>query len=171
MNTNINLIYSAIKKVLAEKIYLLLALFAAAFFFGVFIFIPLVTIPGNDLRFQLSIYSRENYILMISLALLVGVTFTTQLYAARQHRTLRKSLPPVLQSVMLSGASSIFGSIVGTASCASCLASLFGLIGLGTGSLFFVLENQSYFLLGAIALMLVSLYFAARKVNRLCSSC
>lgn len=171
MITNIKLVYFAIRKVLAEKIYLLLALFMAAFFFGVFIFIPLVTIPGNDLRFQLSIYSRENYILMTSLAILIGITFTMQIYTARKQLILRKSLPPVLQGAVLSGASGIFGSIVGTASCASCLASLFGFIGLGTGSVFFVLKNQSYFLFGAVVLMLISLYFAARKINRVCSSC
>lgn len=171
MITEIKLVYSAIKKVLAEKTYLLLALLVAAFFFSVFIFIPLVSIPGNYLRFQLSIYSRENYILMTSLALLIGVTFTTQIYAARKQRALRKSLPLVLQGGALSSASGIFGSIVGTASCASCLASLFGLIGLGTGSVFFVIDKQNYFLWGSILIMLISLYFAARKIDAVCTSC
>jgi len=65
----------------------------------------------------------------------------------------------------------IFGTVVGAAACASCLASLFGLIGLGTGSVFFVLQNQIYFFLGAIIAMLISLYFAARKVKRACDKC
>lgn len=171
MITDIKIVYSAIRKVLAVRTYLLLALLMAAFFYGVFIFIPLVTIPGNDLRFQLSIYSAENYILMTSLAILIGITFTMQIYATRKQRALRKSLPLVLQGGVLSGASGIFGSIVGTASCASCLTSLFGLIGLGTGGVFFVLDNQNYFLLGSILLMLISLYFVAQKINKVCNSC
>lgn len=65
----------------------------------------------------------------------------------------------------------IFAAVVGTASCLSCLVALLGLVGLGVGSALFILKNQSYFLLGAIALMLISLYFAARKVDRVCNSC
>lgn len=171
MITHIKLVYSTTIKVLTEKIYIVFALMIAALFFGVFIFIPLVTIPGNDLRFQLSIYTRENYILMSFLAILVGVNFAMQIYATRKQRALRNSLPLALQGTVLSGASGIFGSIVGTASCASCLASLFGLIGLGTGSVFFVLKNQNYFMLGSILIMLISLYFSARKINRVCTSC
>lgn len=171
MITHIKLIYSAAIKVFAERIYLLLALLMTAFFFGVFIFIPLVTIPGNDLRFQLSIYTRENYVLMSFLAVLVGATFAMQIYAAKKQRMLRKSLPPALHSAALSGASGIFGSIVGTASCSLCLTSLFGFIGFGTGSILFVLQNQIYFLLGAIIAMLVSLYFTARKVVKICQKC
>lgn len=170
MFTKFKFIYFAIKEVLAKRIYLLFALVIAIFFFGVFIFIPLVTIPGNDLRFQLSIYSRENYVLMTLLAILVGVNFSMQIYAAKKQKALRKSLP-VLQGAALSGASGIFGSVIGTASCASCLASLFGFIGLGTGSVFFVINNQNYFLWGSILILLVSLYFSAQKINKVCVSC
>lgn len=168
---HVKLIYFAVMKVFTEKIYILLALIMAAFFFDLFIFIPVFTIPGNDLKFQLSIYTRENYIFMSLLATLVGVTFAMQIYEARKQKALRKFLPPVLKGTVLSGASGIFGSILGTASCASCLAFLFGLIGLGAGSVFFVLKNQSYFLFGAIVLMLISLYFSARKINNICDSC
>lgn len=158
-------------KVFTEKIYILLALLIATLFFGIFIFIPLVTIPGNDLRFQLSIYTLENYILMSFLALLVGITFAMQIYTVKKQQVLRKSSSPVLQGVALSGASGIFGSIVGTASCSLCLASLFGFIGLGTGGALFVLKNQNYFLWGSILIMLFSLYFTARRINKVCTSC
>lgn len=164
-------IYNALKTVLKEKKYFLVFLSLSIVFFVLFIVIPLVTIPGNSLQFQLSIFSRENYILMTALAVLVGSTFTIQTYTARKQRALRKLLPPVLRSSVVSGASGIFGSIVGTASCASCLASLFGLIGIGTGGVFFVLDNQSYFLWGSILIMLTSLYFAVRKINKVCNSC
>lgn len=69
------------------------------------------------------------------------------------------------------GISGVFGALVGTASCASCLASVFGLMGVGVGSALFVLSYQMYFLLGAIVLMSVSLYVTARKINNTCVSC
>ena len=93
-----------------------------------------------------------------------------QAYIWKKQKERRDISQSVVQGTV-SGAMGIFGTVVGTAACASCLASLFGLIGLGTGSVFFVLQNQIYFLLGAIIAMLISLYFAARKVNKVCTSC
>ena len=162
--------YFAISTVLKKRNYVLLVLIVFIFFFGLFILIPLITIPGNDFWFQLSIFRTRDYILMAFLALLVGLNLALQTYNFKRKREAQK----LSQSVMggtVSGLSGIFGAVVGTAACASCLASFFGLIGLGTGSVFFVLQNQSYFLLGAIALMIISLYFAARKVNKVCDSC
>lgn len=138
-------------------------------FFALFIVIPLITIPGNDLMFQLKIFRISDYFLMIFLAILVGLNLALQVYSFKQKRA--RNITQSVAGGAISGVSGIFGAIVGTAACASCLASLFGLVGLGTGSLFFVLKNQQLFLFGAITFMLISLYFAARKVNKVCISC
>lgn len=142
----------------------------AIIFFGLFITIPVITIPGNNFLFQLSIFRSRDYLLMIFLALLVGFNFTFQMYIWRQRRTNQNLSQPVSLGTA-SGVLGIFGAIAGTAACASCLAVLFGLIGLGAGSVFFVLKNQSYFLFGTIALMLISFYYLAQKVNKACTSC
>lgn len=162
-------VYFAIRTVLQERKYLLIFLLSSIVFFALFIVIPLIAIPGNDLMFQLNIFRTRDYFLMIFLAALVGLNLALQVYTFKQRRT-QKATQSVAGGA-ISGVSGIFGAIVGTAACASCLAALFGLIGLGTGSVFFVLKNQPYFLIGAIALMLISLYFTARKVNRVCNSC
>ncbi len=163
-------IYLAAINVFKERNYFLAFALIAILFFGLFVFIPVVTIPGNDLRFQLSIYSQRDYILMFLLAALVGLNFLFQIYSFKKQKEQHDFFNSAGQ-VAVSGVSGMFGAIVGTAACASCLAFLFGLIGLGTGSVFFVLNNQTYFLVGAIALMLVSLYFTARKVNGICEKC
>jgi len=163
-------IYLAAINVFKERNYFLAFALIAILFFGLFVFIPVVTIPGNDLRFQLSIYSQRDYILMFLLAILVGLNFSLQIYTFKKQKEQHDFFNSAGQ-VAVSGVSGMFGAIVGTAACASCLAFLFGLIGLGTGSVFFVLNNQTYFLVGAIALMLVSLYFTARKVNGICEKC
>lgn len=65
-----------------------------------------------------------------------------------------------------SGIDAIFASVVGSATCASCLAGLFAALSLGFGSVLFVLKHQTEFLILAITLVAVSLYFTAMKVNR-----
>jgi len=163
-------IYFAAINVLKERNYFLTFALTAILFFGLFIYIPVATIPGNDLGFQLSIYSQKDYALMFLLSALVGLNVALQVYVFRKQKDERR-LAKSTGQVAISGASGFFGAIVGTAACASCLAFFFGLIGLGTGSVFFVLNNQSYFLVGAIIAILISLYFVARKVNGICESC
>lgn len=162
-------LYLAIKVVFTSKKLLLIFFTTSFVFFSLFILIPVITIPSNSLSFQLSIFRTQDYILMVSLALLVGISLALQIFIWQQNK-----LAGLSQSIVrgtTSGVAGIFGAVVGTAACASCLASLFGLIGLGTGSVFFVLKNQPYFLIGAIGLMLISLYFSAKRVNKVCSSC
>lgn len=163
-------IYLAIINVFKERNYFLAFLLISIVFFGLFIYIPVVTIPGNDLGFQLSIYSQRDYILMFLLAVLVGLSVSLQVYIFRKQKE-ERNLAQSTGQIAVSGISGVFGAIVGTAACASCLAFFLGLIGLGTGSVLFVLNNQSYFLTGAVIIMLISLYFTARKVNDVCETC
>ena len=163
-------IYLATRKVLTSKSRVLIFAITTIAFFSLLIALPLVTIPGNDLMFQLKIFRERDYFIMAFLAILVGLNVVFQIYTFQQKRE-QKNLAQSATAGATTGITSIFAGVVGTAACASCLVSLFGLIGLGTGSVLFVLQNQSYFLIGAIALMLVSLYFATRKINQVCTSC
>jgi len=160
----------AVINVFKERNYFFAFVFIAIVFFALFVYIPVFTIPGNDLGFQLSIYSQRDYILMFLLAFLVGLNFSLQIYSFKKQRE-QQGLVKSTGRVAVSGLSGVFGAIVGTAACASCLAFFFGLIGLGAGSVIFVLNNQIYFLVGAIIALLISLYFVARKVNGICESC
>lgn len=163
-------IYLVIINVFKERNYFLAFVLIAMVFFGLFIYIPVVTIPGNDIAFQLSIYSRKDYALMVLLAILVGLNFPLQIYSFKKQKEQQGLLKSAGQ-VSVSGISGVFGAVVGTAACASCLAFFFGLIGLGAGSVYFVLKNQLYFLIAAIIVMLISLYFTARKINSICDIC
>ncbi len=158
--------YLAIKTVLKVRRNFLIFVITAIAFLVLFVIIPVTTIPGNTILFQLSIFTARDYSLMVFLAILTGLNFAMQAFNWRQGRNARSQ---ALTQGTASGLLGVFGAVVGTAACASCLASLFALIGLGTGSVFFVLKNQSLFLGGAILLMLIAIYFSAKKVNKLCN--
>jgi len=155
-------IYNAAKQVLGERKYVFIFFLFTLFFFWLFVFIPVVTTPGNTLAFQLSIFRGQDYFLMLFLALLVGLNFSMYIFAHTSQSAVSGT------AVGFGGA---FAAIVGTAACASCLAFFFGIMGLGVGSVIFVLKYQTFFFLGAIALIVLSLYFTARKVNKHCASC
>lgn len=161
--------YRAARQVLGERKYITIFFSLTVFFLGLFIFIPVVTIPGNTLAFQLSIFQLQDYLLITFLALLVGLNFSMNIYTWKRQRRLA-AISKSTASGATAGVSGAFAAVVGSATCASCLAVLFGFMGLGIGSVAFVLKYQIYFLLGAIALVVISLYFTARKVNRICVS-
>lgn len=163
-------IFRAIQQMIKKPSCVLIHLVTSVAFFAIFIAIPVWTIPGNSLAFQLSILRTRDYALMIFLAVLVGLHVAMHVYIWKARKQQERTPQSVVQGTA-SGVMGIFAAVIGTAACASCLFALFGLIGLGTGSVFFVLNNQPYFLIGTIALMLILLYFTARKVNRVCTSC
>lgn len=160
----------AIKKVLGERKYLFVFFASAAAIFALLIVIPLITIPGNTLAFQLGIFTARHYSLMTFLSLLAGLNLAFFWYGFAQQKKVGDASQAVAGGAV-SAIAGIFGAVVATASCLSCLAALLSLVGLGVGSALFILKHQSYFLLGAIVLMIISLYFAVRKVNKVCTSC
>jgi len=143
---------------------------SAGTLFLLLVAIPLFTIPGNTIAFQLKIFTTQNYLLMAFLSVLAGLNLAFSWYDFAQQKKIGNASQSVAGGAV-STIAGIFGAVVGTASCLGCLVALLGLVGLGVGSALFILKNQSYFLLGAMALMLVSLYFAARKINKVCQSC
>lgn len=160
----------AIRRVFKTRNYLLIFSVSAVGLFLSLIAFPVLTVPGNTIAFQLKIFTTQNYLLMAFLSMLAGLNLALSWYGFTQQKKISNASQSVVAGTV-STIAGIFGAVVGTASCLGCLVALLGLVGLGVGSALFILKNQSYFLLGAIALMIISLYFAARKVNKVCDSC
>lgn len=159
-----------IKKVLKTRNYFLIFLISVMLLFALLVAIPLFTVPGNNLALQLKIFTLQNYLLMGFLSLLTGLNLALSWYGFKRQKEISSASQSVAGGAV-STIAGIFGAMVGTASCLSCLVALLSLVGLGVGSALFILKNQSYFLLGAIVLMLISLYFTVRKITRVCESC
>jgi len=93
-------IYFAIKQIIKKPSYLFLCVGIAVAFFALFIAIPVFTIPGNDLAFQLSIFRTRDYALMIFLAVLVGLNFAMQAYIWKKQKERRDISQSVVQGTV-----------------------------------------------------------------------
>ena len=142
---------------------------ASAIFFALSILLLVVTIPGNTISFQLSILTPRDYLLLVLLAFLLGLHAAVQTHALRARR--RQTVTHAATHGAVSGSVGLFAASIGTAACASCIASLFGLVGLGMSSVLFVLAYRVWFFAGAIAVALVSLYVSLRRLESPCLSC
>lgn len=143
---------------------LFLVLFLALF--ALFVFIPVWTVQGNTLATQLDIFSFRDYAVIVLLSSLSALFITMQVYIMRHKGKIKG-----VSTAVGGGLGALFAGVLGTAFCASCLAPLFALFGIGFGGVIFVLEYRFYFVMGITLLMLIAIYLTARKINKVCASC
>ncbi|MCR4263735.1 MAG: hypothetical protein NUV98_03405 [Candidatus Roizmanbacteria bacterium] len=166
MRNPFTLILSASKAVLEGRNYKMWFFGLTAIFLTAYLFLPVWLTPGNTLSFQLSLLRPSDYALF---ALLSAVTALLVLMQAFLFLHSKKGRVGAVGQGSVGAFSALFGGLLATAACSACIAAVLGF--LGAGSVFFVLENQPYFVYGAIALVLFGLYFSARRVQGYCENC
>ena len=159
-------IISGIRKSLEGMKYKLLFVGISLFVFFLFVLIPTVSVPGNDFFYQLSLFSPLDFSVTVFLSILYALFVTMQIYVMRHKGKIRD-----IGTTVGGGVGAIFAGVAGTAFCASCLAPLFALFGIGFGGVLFILEYRFYFVTAIITLMLIAIYLTARKINNVCNSC
>ena len=141
-------------------------------FFGLFITLPILLEPGSvdDITYAVSwvigFLNFQDYITITFLSLLYALFIPMQVYAIRQKREYKG-----VGTAVGGGIGTLFAGIAGTAFCASCLAPIFALFGIGFGGVIFVLQYRFYFVIGIAILMLLAIYLTARKIQRACDTC
>lgn len=137
-------------------------------FFIILVAMPVFLIPGNDILFQIKIYAARDWILLAVLAPLSAILMYLQFVVFKKTNS-RKDRTKSLGSVGAGGYSTVVAGLLATASCPSCVAGLFGF--LGVGGVLFITQYRWLFALGAIFVVLIALYFAARRYNNSCQTC
>lgn len=136
-----------------------------------FVLVPVLSVPGNDVSFQLSLFTFGNWILFVVLAILIALLLTMQIFIFRRakNNTVRARGLSNAAGGAAGAYAGILGGVFATAACSWCVAAVFGF--LGTGTVLFIAQNQLWAVTVAIAIMLVSLYFTSRNVVRECNNC
>ncbi|MDE2078919.1 MAG: hypothetical protein KGI73_00880 [Patescibacteria group bacterium] len=166
MKNPLLLIVLATQTVLKSTRYKLWFLALTALLIAAYLFLPVWLTPGNTLAFQLGLFTTRDYLLFLFLSASTALLMLMQVFVFVRSR--RARIGAVGQgSVGL--ASALFAGLLATAACSSCIAAVIGF--LGAGSVFFVVGHQWYFVYGGIALVLVGLYFSARRVQVYCEDC
>ena len=145
-----------------------ISLFLVSFFVfsALFVLIPVWTVPFNTLATQLDIFTLRDYAVLVLLSSLSSLFITMQTYVMRERKKIAGA-----STAIGGGLGTLFAGVAGTAFCASCLAPLFAIFGIGFGGIIFVLEYRFYFVAGITLLMLIAIYLTARKISKVCTSC
>ncbi|MFC1787979.1 hypothetical protein ACFLZY_02060 [Patescibacteria group bacterium] len=131
--------------------------------FALFVMLPVWTTPGNDILFQLSLFSPGVYVLMVFLALSNALVIVMQFHVHKLKRA-RLSIKHAG-----SGFSMIFASLLATIGCAACYSSLLAIFGLG-GTIFIV-EHRWWFAVLALGIAFIAIAYTAKRINGECEVC
>jgi len=164
MKNPIKIIYKSAKEILSKKNYLILFLSITLLMIVIFILIPVLTIPGNDISFQLSTFTIKDYIALVPLASLISLMFSMQIYSRKRKKSMREA-----GKGAVGGSSGIIAGIFGTASCPMCVAAIFGFLGIG--AVLFLVKYQWYVFGLSSSLVLISLYLTSLNIEKNCEEC
>lgn len=169
MRSYVYYLTTASRIVLSERKYLTGFLVLALLFFSLLVYIPIRSIPGNTLVFQLALMGIKDYALLIILSLLTSLSLVMNFFYALKLKYGAKEGISLVSQGGIGSFAGVVGSIFGTATCASCVASIFGF--LGFGGVLFLLKYRNFVALAAIILLLVSLHFTSKRVLGVCEAC
>lgn len=155
----------AIRKALAAPQHTSVFLLLAVLIFTLYVFLPVVLIPGNSVALQLSITRGQDYILFAVLSLATALLIMMHVYLFSQKKGKLSGLAQGGTGI----ASGLFGGLLATAACSSCIASIIGF--LGSGSVFFVVENRTPISIASFALLLGAVAFTAKRIDDSCREC
>lgn len=166
MKQLLSTLWFGVREPFKNKNYIPLFLTLFFVFFALFTLIPVWTVSGNTITTQLNIFTARDYAVLVLLSSLSSLFITMQVYVVRLKRNIGGA-----STATAGGLGALFAGIAGTAFCASCLAPLFAIFGIGSSGTLFVLEYRWYFVVAVVLFMLVAVYLAARKINKVCDSC
>ncbi|MCH7605251.1 hypothetical protein IID24_04670 [Patescibacteria group bacterium] len=167
MRDTSKVLITAIQHSLRDTGYKFLFVGVALAMFSLYIYIPVFIVAGNDLAFQLSLFTPQDAILLGFLSLLNALFITMQVYAIRMTRSAVSSI-----SKSISGSfGALFAGIAGSAFCASCLVPLFAFFGIGFSGVIVTLQYRFYFVAVIVALMLIAIYLTSKKIVDGCEDC
>ena len=132
-----------------------------------YMYIPILVVAGNDIAFQLSLLTPQDFILLGFLSLLNALFITMQVYSMRMTRSAVSSIGKGVGGSF----GALFAGIAGSAFCASCLVPLFAFFGIGFSGVILTLQYRFYIVAVIIAFMFVAIYFTSKKIVGACDDC
>lgn len=150
-----------------ERIYVAISVASSLVFLSLYLLVPVWTVPGNTIAFELGLLTLVDYALLGALALMTGVLLSLEVSALRRSRSngLRSAGEGSIGLV-----ASLTGGVLTAASCGCGLGILLGIVGLGGGAIF-VATHQTAIVVGMLSVVTIGLYFSARRAAGLCATC
>ena len=157
----------AIEKALSNKKYFLYFLFFSILMVFIYVFIPIFAVPGNSLQFFLAITPWWGFLIFFVLGLSVGLLITMQIYLFKslKNKPIKETATGITATF-----SSVISGVFTSATCASCVSTLFSFILTPTAIITTLNYRWQISSLGFL-LVLTSLFLTSRKIQNKSKIC
>ena len=154
-------IYKSSKLVFSKKRNVVFFILIQVALFSLFSIVPALVSPHITISSQFRLYSNFDHAFMGILSIIASLNIVLNLHDIKSNAKTKK----------IAGMSSIggFAALIGTATCPSCLISIFGFMGVGT--LFFMVKYRLVISGVAVLVMLLALNHTSKKVVGKCERC
>jgi len=159
---NVRNTFDAVKLTVRSRKHLGIVIASSLFMLLLAVLIPTILIPGNSIDYQISLFTWDSALLTILFSVLFGISMGMHSYASH-IRKLRKSA--AIGERVGTGFFSITGTLFASKLCPICLSAIFSFVGLGASAVFFVLSFRFPILIASILLVLISIYFAGKRIK------
>lgn len=143
-------------------------LLAIGLFVAMFL-LPVWSVPGNDVAFQAKLFTAYDYIVMVVFAVLSALLFLFHAHIIRAHLRARRRATNSIMEGLLGIFAGFVSALFASATCVFCLGAFVGL--LGFSAITILLSWRWYVVVVAAIILVLSLYLAARRINRGCEVC
>lgn len=157
-----------LKTLFATKKYRIWFLILSSVLFSSYLLLPVWLTPGNSFAFQMSLFVPKDFVMFGLLAPITSLLILMQVFLFWRIRQQKDRLAAVGRGGV-GTYSAIFGGLLSSAACTSCIAAFVGV--LGSGPLFFVLENRDAVVVVALALVVLGIVLSFRRMSGYCKEC
>ncbi|OGK21391.1 hypothetical protein A3C23_01220 [Candidatus Roizmanbacteria bacterium RIFCSPHIGHO2_02_FULL_37_13b] len=162
----VNIFFEAVKIVFDRKRYLIGTIILTLILLYIIISIPVMVVPGNDIKFQLSIMPKVDLLIIILISLVTATSLMFNLYLLKQSDNNHSD---TFGTMTTSGLAGITSSFFGTVTCLACATTILGILGVGTVA--FIYQYRPILATVSLAILMMSLHLTSKKVLNLCDSC
>lgn len=123
--------------------------------------IPVLTIPGNDFAFALTLLTPAVLVTDVLISAGTAVLIAMTVYLFRQVRAAK--------AAGATAGTSVLGGLIASVTCPACATTLLGFLG-ASGTLF-IASYRNYIALVSFAIILAAMYFVSGKIAKGCEAC
>ncbi|MDO8553394.1 MAG: hypothetical protein Q7S22_01190 [Candidatus Micrarchaeota archaeon] len=163
--------FKSLKTVLSNKRYFLVWLVLSLVFLFIYIVLPINLTPGNTLDFFLRITPLWQLFVLSSLAMIIALMITMQLYV-RGVLNVKKGTTKTVAVGIFTSLSSAVSGLFSSVTCSSCVAGLFAFLGVGSSFTFLLLQYQWEISAISFILAFTSIYYSTKRIaGKACEFC
>lgn len=161
-------IFKPLVLTLSSKKHLIIAIISSLVMAFLAILIPSLLIPSNTIKFQLSLLKINEITLIIIFSALFGISIAMQSYAFFIEKLHKSKL--VMKSTG-TGFVALTATLFSTKLCPLCLATILGLIGLGSSATLFLFSYKKEILIVSMLLLILVIYITGKRITNFCEKC